>query len=225
MFTNREAAGSQLADALAPVVTDNSVVFALPRGGLPVAAMVAAGLHALLEVVLVRKIGAPFQPELAIGAVVDGAQPITIIHDDVVEVLGVTRAYIESAEKEALAEIDRRRRLYLRGRSPVRASGRTAIVVDDGVATGATVEAALKAIRKDKPKRLILAIPVAPKDALTRLRKHADEVVCLETPGPFWSVGSHYIDFPQLTDRDVQAVLEEHDKRIGSRPDSELAAV
>ena len=206
-FETREQAGAILASALQAYADKKPIVYALPRGGLPVAAVVAASLKAPLDLILVQKIGAPGHAELAIGAVVDGAAPTVILHNDSIEELGIGADYINTARVNALREIERRRALYLHDQQPISATGRTAIIIDDGLATGATMEAAATAIRKSGPDQLIIAAPVAPSETLDRLRKIADEVVCIETPTPFWSVGGQYRSFPQLSDNDVIEIL------------------
>ncbi|MHA1554227.1 MAG: phosphoribosyltransferase [Alphaproteobacteria bacterium] len=213
MFTDRTAAGQQLARALERLREAAPVIYAVPRGGLPVAAEVAAYLKAPLDIVLVRKIGAPWQPELAIGAVVDGHKPITVLHDDVIRQLSVSQDYIKKAENEALAEIERRRQRYLQDQPSLPAAGRTAIVVDDGIATGATVEAVLRALRQQNPRSLVLAVPVAPSDALERLKPMLDETVCIQMPGSFGSVGAHYLEFPQTSDDEVARILAAANRR------------
>ncbi len=209
-FENRDTAGALLAKALRPYVSDKPVVYALPRGGVPVAAAVAKEFNAPLDLILVRKIGAPGHVELAIGAIVDGSSPTIILNRDIIRELGVSGAYINNATEDALREIERRRALYLQNRRFISPEGRTAIIVDDGLATGATMEAAAAAMRKLKPSQLIIAAPVAPIDTLDRLRTIADTVVCLETPSPFWSVGRHYQSFPQLNDADVIEILDSY---------------
>ena len=210
MFQDRQEAGRRLGERLKALAPASPVVFALPRGGLPVAAGVATALDAPLDLVLVRKLGVPMQPELALGAVVDGAAPMMIVNDDVVADLAISADVIAAVEADALAEIERRRRLYLGDGVATSATGRTAIVVDDGIATGATAEAALRALRQQEPARLVLAVPVAPADSVARLAAVADEVVCLEQPDPFWAVGAHYAEFGQLTDGDVARILRAH---------------
>ncbi|MEO1241855.1 MAG: phosphoribosyltransferase [Pseudomonadota bacterium] len=202
-FRDREDAGEQLAHALSTHTIDNPVVYALPRGGLPVANIVARSFNAPLEIILVRKLGAPGRPELAIGAIVDGASPIFILHNDIVQTLGVTKDYIQNVKTAALAEIERRRKLYLKDRPALSPKGREVIVVDDGLATGATMEAAIQALREAGASRIVAAVPVAPSDTLLSIQKIADDVVCLHTPTPFFSVGDYYRSFPQLTDADV----------------------
>jgi putative phosphoribosyl transferase len=169
---------------------------------------VARALKAPLDLILVRKIGAPDQPELALGAVVDGDRPETVINRDVVEELQVPESYIERAVAKQLAEIERRRRLYRAGRPEVEVRDHTAIVVDDGIATGATMEAALLATRRAGPRRLVLAAPVAPLDTLERLRPHVDEIECLVTPDYLGAIGMFYADFRQLSDEEVVSLLE-----------------
>jgi predicted phosphoribosyltransferase len=182
-------------------------VLALPRGGVPVAAEVASFLRAPLDLILVRKIGAPMQPELAIGAVVDGGAPVTVRNRELIEDTGTSEREFQALCKRELAEIERRRAEYLGGRTPADPKGRIAIVIDDGIATGATMRAALQATRMRKPKKLILAVPVAPAETLESLRQEADEVICLETPKYFGAVGHFYEDFGQLTDDDVRDIL------------------
>lgn len=206
-FVNRSDAGRRLAEALSAYRDRHPVVLALPRGGVPVAAEIAARLNAPLDLVIVRKIGAPAQPELAMGAVVDGAEPIVVHNDDVIQQAGVSAAQFDAALRAALAEIERRRARYLGARERPRIEGSAAIVVDDGVATGATVKAALRTMRARRPNELVLAIPVAPCEVIGELRPEVDILVCLETPKSFISVGSSYDDFRQVTDREVMAIL------------------
>lgn len=206
-FANRAEAGTRLADALDAYSGTDVVVLALPRGGVPVAAEIASRLGAPLDLLIVRKIGVPSQPELAMGAVVDGAAPVVVRNDDVIRAAGVTQAEFARVRDRELAEIERRRARYLAGRSPVEVGGRTLIVVDDGVATGATVRAALRGLRAKDPREIVLAIPVAPPDTVARLEEEADRVVCLEQPSPFWSIGEHYRDFSQLSDEEVIETL------------------
>jgi putative phosphoribosyl transferase len=207
VFADRTEAGRQLAERLARFKTEQPLVLALPRGGVPVGFEVAQALDAPLDLILVRKIGAPMQPELAIGAVVDGDQPETVLNRDLVDDLQISERYLEGERARQLEEIERRRRLYGSGRAKIEVRDRTAIVVDDGIATGATMEAALHAIRRTNPKHLMLAVPVAPPDTIERLRPQVDEVVCLATPRLFHAIGSFYEDFRQVTDEEVVELL------------------
>ncbi|VFU09989.1 phosphoribosyltransferase [Methylocella tundrae] len=207
LFLDREDAGRQLAEALASYKSKQPVVLALPRGGLPVAAQVASALNAPLDLVLVRKIGVPTQPELAMGAVVDGAAPIIVRNDDVIRSVGVAGAEFDAACRDELAEIERRRKRYIGKRARAEIAGKTVIVIDDGVATGATMKAALRAIRQRGPAELVLAIPVAPPDAVRELRQEADALICLETPELFGAIGFFYDDFRQVSDGEVIAIL------------------
>jgi putative phosphoribosyl transferase len=207
-FRNRTEAGRKLAKALAAYKDQEPVILALPRGGVPVAAQVAAVLSAPLDLILVRKIGVPFQPELAMGAVVDGGAPIIVRNEDVIRLAGIDEAEFKAICDSELAEIERRRQRYLGGRERVDVAGRTAIVIDDGVATGATTRAALRATRMRGPKKLVLAVPVAPTDSLAALRSDADDVICLEDYEFFGAIGAYYADFVQVTDEDVIKFLK-----------------
>lgn len=206
-FYDRGDAGRRLAAELARFKGEDVVVFALPRGGVPVAEPIATSLNAPLDLVLVRKIGVPFQPELAMGAVADGGAPVVVRNDDVIAMAEVSEHKFEEACARELAEIERRRSLYLGRRARPEAQGRVAIVVDDGVATGATTRAALRAVRARTPKKLVLAVPVAPLDALESLSVEVDEIVCLETHRTFGAIGYFYRDFRQISDEEVIDIL------------------
>ncbi len=207
IFADRDEAGHALADRLVKNRYENPVVLGLPRGGVPVAAVVAEALGAPLDIVLVRKIGVPFRPELALAAVVDGDHPEVVVNEDVRRLVRVSDEEFEKIKAQELAEIDRRRELYLGGRDRVPVEGATAIVIDDGIATGATARVALRALRRRAPKKLVLATAVAPPETFERLRVEADEIVCLETPTPFYAIGPFYSDFRQVSDEDVVALL------------------
>jgi len=209
-FADRRAAGRALASALRRFSHDNPIVLALPRGGVPVAHEVAEALDAPLDVVIVRKIGAPNHTELGLGAIVEGADPELVLNDEIVRTLHVSPAYIEDERQRQLAEIERRRTLYRRGRAPIPLEGRVVIVVDDGIATGGTMKAVLGALARAGAARRILAIPVAPADVLAELEPLADEIVCLASLTAFHAVGLHYRDFRQTTDSEVVAILAEH---------------
>jgi putative phosphoribosyl transferase len=202
-FENRQQAGRQLAQALTRYKHEQPVVLALPRGGVPVAVEVAAALHAPLDLILVRKIGVPMQPELAMGAVVDGGKPLIVRNEDIIALTGIEEAEFKRVCDAELAEIERRRQRYLGTRPRAKVEGKTAIVIDDGIATGATTRAALRATRARKPKKLVLAVPVAPTDSLAAMREEADDVVCLEDHEDFGAIGFYYADFRQTSDREV----------------------
>jgi putative phosphoribosyl transferase len=208
-FRDRADAGRQLAPRLMTYVAQNPVVLALPRGGVPVAFEVDQALRAPLNLVFVRKIGAPGHAEYGLGAVVDGAHPQVVLNEGALSHLKVPPNYIEEETQRQLKEIERRRQHYLAGRRPIDVEGRIAIVVDDGIATGGTVRAALKGLSRARPARLILAVPVAPADTIVDLKTEADEIVCLLTPEPFYAVGVHYDDFRQTSDREVTTLLDE----------------
>jgi putative phosphoribosyl transferase len=203
-FKDRTDAGRKLAAALAQYKDQQPVVLALPRGGVPVAAEVAAPL----DLILVRKIGVPIQPELAMGAVVDGGAAIIVRNEGIIQLAGVDEAKFKAICDSELAEIERRRQRYLGSRERVDVSGHTAIVIDDGVATGATTCAALRATRTRNPKKLVLAVPVAPTENLAGLRSEADEVICLEDHEFFVAIGAYYEDFDQVADEEVVSLLK-----------------
>jgi predicted phosphoribosyltransferase len=213
MFRDRTEAGEKLADALVGLSLADPVVLALPRGGVPVALPVARRRKAPLDLLLVRKIGAPGHEELAAGAVVDGPVHEAVFNPGVLRMLGMEEADFAPAIARKLAEIEARRATYLGGAAPVPVEGRTAIVVDDGIATGATVKAALLGLRRRKPASVVLAIPVAPPDSLAELTPLVDRAVCLDAPADFYAVGAHYRDFPQVEDEEVVALLAEARKR------------
>lgn len=208
-FANRNEAGEQLATALERFRGADTVVIALPRGGVDVALPICKRLKAPMTLLLVRKLGLPGQPELAMGAIVDGEAPITVRNEDVIGFSGVDPDQFDAVAARELAEIHRRHKLYFGGRDPVPIEGRVAIVVDDGIATGATVRAAIKGLKARKPARIVLAVPVASQDALDMLREDVDEIVVLEDLSALGAIGFSYRDFPQLSDADVIAALNE----------------
>lgn len=205
LFRDRQEAGKLLAERLRGFRADSPIVLAVPRGGVVVAAEVARTLGAPLGIVVTRKLGAPGNPELAIGAMAPDGE--AVLYDGIARQTGASPEYIERERKQQWAELARRIDAYegLRGLGGV--SGRTVIVVDDGVATGATTKAALRWIRKGKPRRLVLAVPVGARESLDDLRGDADEVISLATPEQFWSVGAFYRDWSQVSDQEVAGIL------------------
>ena len=207
MFDDRQDAGRRLGQRLQTLNLRDPLVLALPRGGVPVGIEVAKALAAPLDLVLVRKIGAPGHAELAAGAVVDGSLPELVVNEDVIRSYRIDAAYLEHAKARQLEEIERRRRLYLGERTRAPVAGRTAIIVDDGIATGATVRAAMHAVRRAKPATLVLAVPVAAASTLAELATEADRIVCLHQPADLMAVGQYYRDFRQVEDAEVVAML------------------
>jgi putative phosphoribosyl transferase len=206
-FRNRTDAGLRLAVKLRHLKDRNPLVLALPRGGVPVGFEIARALGAPLDVVLVRKIGVPWQPELALGAVSDGDDPETFIDRNLVNELNIPADYIEQETARQIAEMERRRLLYRAGHAPLDIAGRTAIVVDDGIATGATMRVALQTTRRRNPGWLVVAAPVAAPETLAALRPDVDEIVCLEAPPALGAIGFYYADFRQVSDAEVADVL------------------
>jgi putative phosphoribosyl transferase len=207
-FQDRRDAGRKLAAALMHLKADEPVVLALPRGGVPVAYEVATALHAPLDVLLVRKIGAPYSSEVGLGAVVEADHPRSVLNQRVIDQLKPPPGHIEAEAKRQIEEIARRRQLYCGNRPRIDVGGRTVIVIDDGVATGSTMKAALQALAEADPERLVFAVPVAPADTLDSLRDDADEGVCLVVPERFRAVSLCYANFEQTSDDEVRALLD-----------------
>ncbi|NLP02434.1 MAG: phosphoribosyltransferase [Fibrobacter sp.] len=206
-YRDRAEAGRELAKHLQKYADmPDLLVLALPRGGIVVAFEVSLALNGELDVFLVRKLGAPYEPELAMGAIAEGG--ILLLNDAVVNYLSISKETIEETAQQQLAELQRRQQLYRNGRPSPRISGRPVIVVDDGVATGATMKAALKAIKRKEPSVLVAAVPVGAQSTCLELKAVADEVVCLEMPEPFMSVGLWYEDFRQIEDSEVTELLQ-----------------
>ena len=208
LFADRTDAGRRLADALLFLKgRPDLLILGVPRGGVVVGAEIARALQAPLDVVIARKIGAPGNPELAIGAV--AADGTTVLDESLVAQLGVSQDYIEMTTERERAEIERRLRAYRGDRPPPEVTGKTAVVADDGVGTGATTLAAIRSLRKQEPRELILAVPVGPPDTVEMLSREVDRAVVLSTPEPFWAVGAFYRRFEQTTDQQVVDLLRE----------------
>jgi putative phosphoribosyl transferase len=206
IFVDRTDAGRRLASEVKALGLVSPVILALPRGGVTVAVEIARALGAPLDLVLAGKIGARGQPEYAIAAVAEGPEPALVIDEDIARD-PATVADIHARLPEALAELERRRRAYLRGREPVPVAGRPAVLVDDGIATGATARAALKSLRSRGPSRIVLAVPCAPASEVAALAREVDDFVCILRPAWFGAVSAFYRDFSQVSDDQVLAAL------------------
>lgn len=206
-FRDRRDAGQQLAAALAPdyVGRDDVLVLALPRGGVPVAVEVARALRAALDVFVVRKLGLPWHEELAMGAIASGG--VRVLNLDVIEASGVTEREIEAVAEREQQELERRERLYRGGRPFADVRGRTAILIDDGLATGSTMRAAVEALKREGPARVVVGVPIAAPETCDAFRDAVDDIVCVFTPEPMDAVGQWYEDFTQTTDDEVHALL------------------
>jgi putative phosphoribosyl transferase len=217
IFRDRVEAGRRLALELASYAgRDDVLVLALPRGGVPVAFEVAAALRAPLDVFLVRKLGVPGQEEFAMGAIASGG--VRVMSDEVVRQLGLSREQVERVAEREQRELERRQQAYRGGRAAPELAGRKVILVDDGLATGSTMRAAVAAVRKGKPGRIVVAVPVGARDTCRALRAEADEVVCAATPEPFWGVGYWYQDFSQTSDEEVQGLLAAAPRTTRAKP-------
>lgn len=212
-FRDRRDAGRQLAEKLSSYAgRPDVVVLALPRGGLPVGDEVAKRLNAPLDVYVVRKLGAPGNPELAMGAIASGGG--RVINEHIVSAMGVSREQIRAAEEEERRELSRREEVYRHGRESLDTSHKHVILVDDGLATGATMRAAVEALRASNPSGITVAVPTAAPETCQSFTNLVDEVVCVVTPQPFGGVGMWYDSFPQTTDGEVQAILREAEERL-----------
>jgi predicted phosphoribosyltransferase len=213
MFKDRTESGMRLAEKLTDFVGQPDVlVLALPRGGIVTAAEIARRLKSPLDVLIVRKIGHPLQPELAAGAI---AETGAIVYNEaVVQSWGVTKEYLRSEAARQREEIARRQQLYRGGHKLVNVRGRTVILVDDGVATGATMKAAVETLKQEQVGKLVVAVPVAPPETAAELREMVDVFVCLETPGNFMAVGNYYSEFQQIADAEVATLLGKFQKRL-----------
>jgi putative phosphoribosyl transferase len=205
-FRDRTQAGSLLGEALRHYAgRADALVLALPRGGVPVAFEIVKAIHAPLDLMLVRKLGTPGQEELAMGAIAPGG--VRLLNADIVRQLGIPDEDIEAVAARERVELERRQHAYRGERPEPQVRGRCVILVDDGLATGATMRTAIKALRQRDPGRVVVAVPVAPRETIDMLRGEADEVVCLATPAPFWAIGGWYRHFPQTSDAEVKALL------------------
>lgn len=210
MFRDRQEAGRKLAVELAELKLADPVVLALPRGGVPVAAEIAAALNAPLDLVVVRKVGAPGNSELAVAAIVDGNPPDVVLNREIVEAYNLDDSELRMLVERERPELERRRVVYLGDRGPISVAGKTAILVDDGAATGTTMKVAIRALKRRSPREIVVALPVAPPEAVAELAREANRIVCLTQPVRFLALGYHYHDFPQLADEEVIRLLREH---------------
>ena len=209
VFESREEAGTLLADKLKKYGKD-CVVLAIPRGGVVVGAQIAHALSCPLEVIITRKLSAPDNPELAIGAT--SSKGGLVLDQELIKRLKVTKGYIRSELSRQQKEARRREKVYLKGET-IHITDKTVILVDDGIATGATIEVAIQAVKEAKPARVILAVPVAPPATVERLKNSVDELVVLSTPEHFWAIGEFYSSFPQISDEEVVSILREESQR------------
>lgn len=213
LFRDRADAGEQLSRELAGYSgRKDVVVLALPRGGVPVAYEVARALHVPLDVFLVRKLGLPGQEELAMGAISSGG--VRVLNEDVIGLLGIPNDVIENVTAKEQRELERRARSYRGDRPAPDVEGRTVILIDDGLATGSTIRAAVAALRRKHPARIVVAVPVGAPEICAELQNEADEIICVETPEPFYGVGAWYEDFSQTTDEEVRDLLQRSREEI-----------
>jgi len=207
VFRDREQAGRALAEKVRPHVQDKKpLILALPRGGVPVAFEIARSLGADVDVFLVRKLGFPGQEELAIGAIASGG--VRVLNEDLIAESGLSRKLVDEVTAREQTELDRRAAMYRQGRPAIPVAGRTIVLVDDGLATGASMLAAARALRPQGAERIIIAVPVAPIQSCEDLEREVDQVICAETPEPFVAVGAWYEDFAQVTDEQVRKLLD-----------------
>ncbi|MGZ3237902.1 MAG: phosphoribosyltransferase [Burkholderiaceae bacterium] len=215
-FKDRAEAGELVAQRLMRYAgRDDVIVLALPRGGVPVGFVVAHKLDVPLDILIVRKLGFPGREEYAMGAIASGG--VCVLHDEVLERFGVPMSDVEEIKQRELIEIERREKLYRANRPVLQLQGRVVIIVDDGIATGSTMQAAVKCLHQFKPARLVIAVPVAPPDTYQELRPEVDEFICLSMPEPFFAVGTWYKEFDQTSDEEVKSLLERADREHAQR--------
>lgn len=207
MFRDRQEAGRKLAEELVKLRRADPVVLALPRGGVPVAAEIADALKAPLDLVIVRKVGAPGNPELAVAAIVDGNPPDVVLNRTIVEEYDLDDAELRTLVARERPELERRKLAYSGGRRSLSTANKTVILVDDGAATGTTMKVAIRALKRRSPREIIVALPVAPPDTLAELASEANRIICLSKPARFFTLSQHYHEFPQLTDEEVVDLL------------------
>ena len=224
MFRDRVDAGRQLAGKLAHYANrDDVLVLGIPRGGVAVAFEVAQALHAPLDILLVRKLGTPGQRELAMGAIASGG--VRILNHDLIHSLGITEEQLTETIREQETELQRREQLYRGVRPGIAVKGKVAILVDDGIATGSSMLAAINALRTLEPKKIVVAVPVAPAQAFSQITAVADELVCASTPNGFFAIGQFYEEFPQTEDAEVHALLNRAARpAVGQKPEDREAA-
>lgn len=214
-YIDRTCAGRILAEALTQYKGQHVLTLGIPRGGVPVAAEVARALGAELDVIVARKLGAPGQPEFAIGAVTSNGG--RVFDDNAIKAIGVSHEYLEKVTQVEMAEARRREEMFRAGRPPETILNRVVIVVDDGLATGATMRAAVRSIRQHHPTRIVVAVPVGSREACAALGAEAEEVVCAYEPDPFWAVGLYYENFEPTEDADVTRILHEYEKQPAAK--------
>jgi putative phosphoribosyl transferase len=215
-FADRREAGKELASKLQKYAGhDDNVVLALPRGGVPVAFEIAEALDAPLDIFVVRKLGMPGHPEYAMGAIASGG--VRVISDDVIRWYGISQAAIDVVARQELAELERRELEYRRGRPLAELRARTAILVDDGLATGSTMRAAVRAVRSYAPAQVVVAVPVGAPSTCAEFNDITDDMICARTPEPFSAVGLWYRDFSQISDDEVRALLDQHARHVHAR--------
>ena len=228
MFRDRQEAGEKLGASLALLEPQDPVVLALPRGGVPVAAEVAKALKAPLDLVIVRKVGAPGNPELAVAAIVDGDPPDTVLNREIVEAYALGDSVLRVLIAQERPELERRRAVYRGKGRPLSVAGKTAVLVDDGAATGTTMKVAIRALKRRSPRKIIVALPVAPPEVVDELAQEADLTICLNQPARFRSLSYYYASFPQLSDSEVLDMLaqahEDHRNAVESRRSGANAA-
>lgn len=211
MVRDRGEAGQKLAGKVRALAARDPVVLALSRGGVPVGTEIARAIKAPLDLVIVGKVGAPGNAELAVAAIVDGNPPDVVLNREIVEAYDLDDVTLGTLADRERPELDRRRRVYRAGRPPLPIAGRTAILVDDGVATGTTMKVAIRALKRRSPREIVIALPVAPPQTVAELGRGVDRIVCLSEPSRFHALGYHYREFPQLTDEEVVETLRQQE--------------